>query len=60
MDKYLSFYFGEDSGISVKDSDAYLLYVTNGNILSYSGDEESGKLYNASNKELTQKYLQNR
>lgn len=58
MDKYLSFYFGEDSGISVKDSDAYLLYVTNGNILSYSGDEESGKLYNASNKELTQKYLQ--
>ena len=60
MDKYFSFYFnGEDSGIYVKDNDAYLLYVTNGNILSYSGgDEGNGKLYNASNEELTQKYVQ--
>ena len=59
MDKYFSFYFGgEKSGIYVKDSDAYLLYVTNGNILSYAGDEQKGKLYNASSEEMTQKYVQ--
>lgn len=60
MDDFFSLYYfkGEESGIYVKDSDAYLLYVTNGNILSYSGNDKNGKLYNASNEQLTQKYVQ--
>ena len=36
MDQYLSFYFGSDgSGINIMDPQAYLRYVTNGNVLSY-------------------------
>ena len=59
MDKYLSFYFnGEDSGIYVKDSETYLLYVTNGNILSYSGKDKEGKLYSATHPKLTNKLIQ--
>lgn len=34
---YLSFYFGDQAGVTVKDSQTYLRYITNGNILSYSG-----------------------
>ena len=35
MDRYLSFYFGgENSGINIKDGQAYLRYITNGNALS--------------------------
>ena len=60
MDKYLSFYFnGENSGIYVKDRETYLLYVTNGNILSYSGEDEEGKLYSATHPKLTNKLIQN-
>lgn len=35
MDKYLSFYFGGESGVRVNDSQTYLRYVTNGNVLAY-------------------------
>ena len=59
MDKYLAFYFnGENSGIYVKDSETYLLYVTNGNILSYSGEDEEGKMYSATHPKLTNKLIQ--
>ena len=63
MDKYLSFYFqknpeGEDTGVYVKDSESYLLYVTNGNILSYDGGEENGKIYNATHPKLTKRLIQ--
>lgn len=59
MDGYLSFYFkGQDSftqntsGIYVKDPSAYLRYIVGGNVLSYDGDKQSGKL-NASTTEET-------
>ena len=63
MDKYLSFYFqknekGEDTGVYVKDSESYLLYVTNGNILSYDGEKEEGKIYNATHPKLTKRLIQ--
>ena len=45
MDKYLSFYFsGEESGISVKDADSYLRYVTGGNVLTYDGSTDTSSL----------------
>ena len=45
MDKYLSFYFsGENSGITVKDVDSYLRYVTGGNVLSYDGKTDTSSL----------------
>lgn len=45
MDRYLSFYFGgENSGISLKDGQAYLRYITNGNALSYDGSTKEGNL----------------
>lgn len=45
MDQYLSFYFGSDgSGINIMDPQAYLRYVTNGNVLSYDSSKESGKM----------------
>lgn len=47
MDKYLSFYFGNDAGIKVNDPQAYLRYVTNGNVLSFDGSSKSGKLNSA-------------
>lgn len=63
MDQYLSFYFQknanqENTGIYVKDSESYLLYVTNGNILSYDGSEEEGKLYNATYPEFSKRLIQ--
>lgn len=59
MDQYLSFYFqGEDSGIYVKDSQAYLMYVTNGNILSYEGGEKAeGNLHEATYSQMSAKLL---
>lgn len=48
MDKYLSFYFGgTNSGIDIKDSDAYLRYITNGNALTFDGDTKQGNLQQA-------------
>lgn len=59
MDQYLSFYFqGENSGIYVKDSQAYLMYVTNGNILSYEGGEKAeGNLHEATHSQMSAKLL---
>lgn len=48
MDKYLSFYFGENAGIRMKDSQAYLRYITNGNVLTYDGEKKEGSMYGAS------------
>lgn len=59
MDKYLSFYFGgEDSGITVKDADSYLRYVTNGNALSYSGADAQGNMQQATSVNPGEKILQ--
>lgn len=59
MDKYLSFYFGgEDSGITVKDADSYLRYITNGNVLSYSGADAQGSLEEATGVNPGEKILQ--
>lgn len=45
MDKYLSFYFsGDENGISVKDADSYLRYVTGGNVLTYDGSTDTSSL----------------
>ena len=45
MDQYLSFYFGSDgSGINIMNPQAYLRYVTNGNVLSYDSSKETGKM----------------
>ena len=59
MDQYLSFYFqGENSGIYVKDSQSYLMYVTNGNILSYEGGEKAeGNLHEATHSQMSAKLL---
>ena len=53
MNKYLSFYFGKDTGVTVKDSQSYLRYVTDGNILTFDGNTVSGNLNAAS--EVTDK-----
>ena len=59
MDKYLSFYFGgEDSGITVKDADSYLRYITNGNALSYSGADAQGNMRQATSVNPGEKILQ--
>ena len=59
MDKYLSFYFGgEDSGITIKDLDSYLRYITNGNVLSYSGADAQGSLTQATAVNPSEKILQ--
>lgn len=47
MNEYLSFYFGNETGVKVNDPQAYLRYVTNGNVLSFDGNSESGKLNSA-------------
>lgn len=51
MDQYLSFYFGKvngkDTGIKAKDTDTYLRYVVNGNVLVYDSKNKSGKIYKA-------------
>lgn len=58
MNKYLSFYFGPEAGITVNDSQNYLRCVTGGNVLSYDGDSASGSLENATDSEADQKLLQ--
>lgn len=47
MNEYLSFYFGSDTGIKVNDPQAYLRYVTNGNVLGFDGSSKNGKMYSA-------------
>ena len=47
IDQYLSFYFGADAGVKVNDPQAYLRYITNGNVLSFDGEKQNGHLYNA-------------
>ena len=45
MDEYLSFYFGSNgSGINLMDPQAYLRYVTNGNVLSYDSSKQTGNM----------------
>ena len=58
MNKYLSFYFGPEAGITVNDSQNYLRCVTGGNVLSYDGDNASGSLENATDPDADQKLLQ--
>lgn len=60
MNGYLSFYFkGQDSfekntsGIYVKDPSAYLRYIVGGNVLSYDGSTQSGKLDGATTEETS-------
>lgn len=58
MDKYLSFYFGDTSGITVGDPAAYLRYVTNGNVLTYDGASDSGSLNAATDSSASEKLIQ--
>ena len=59
MDQYLSFYFaGENSGIRMGETDNYLRYVTNGNILTYDGETASGDLVDATDAEASRKLVQ--
>ncbi len=59
MDQYLSFYFGgEDSGINIMDPQAYLRYVTNGNIISYDSSTAKGKMESATNVQSDEKVRQ--
>ena len=59
MDRYLSFYFGSaDAGIDLKDSNAYLRYVTNGNALSYDGSSQEGNLQQATETSDDEKVFQ--
>lgn len=58
MDQYLSFYFGDTSGITVSDQDTYLRYVTNGNILTYDGSHSEGGLKDATDSSADEKLQQ--
>lgn len=48
MNEYLSFYFGDNTGIKINDPQAYLRYVMNGNVLSFDGEHKTGNLNSAS------------
>ena len=57
FDKYLSFYFnGKGSGIDLRDPDAYLRYITNGNVLTYAEGQET--LQGATSTEPSDKIIQ--
>ena len=59
MDKYLSFYFGgTNNGSDIKDPDAYLRYITNGNALTFDGDTQTGDLQQATSVTPSEKVLQ--
>lgn len=59
MDQYLSFYFGgENSGIRMGETDSYLRYVTNGNVLTYDGGTASGDLTGATDTQASKKLVQ--
>lgn len=47
VDEYLSFYFGNNAGVTVNDPQTYLRYITNGNVLTYSGETKTGKMNSA-------------
>lgn len=55
LNQDLSFYFGKNSGITVADRDSYVRYVTNGNILTYDGNDAEGSLEDATNARLQMK-----
>lgn len=55
LDSYLDFYLGEDNGIFMKDPSAFLRYITKGNVLTYTGGENSqGKVEQASGSVTTE------
>ena len=61
LDSYLSFYFGEDgSGVSIKDKQSFIRYVTNGNVLQYekNADTVQADIKNATNSNVSEKFLQ--
>lgn len=58
MDQYFSFYFGTGAGITVKDRNSYMRYVTNGNVLTYDGTGEAGSLKSATDTTLSEKLQQ--
>lgn len=59
MDQYLSFYFGgENTGIRMGETDDYLRYVTNGNVLTYDGETSSGDLTGATDTRASKKLVQ--
>ena len=47
IDKYFSFYFGPNAGVTVNDPKTYTRYITKGNVLSYNGGNQTGTLNNA-------------
>lgn len=51
MNEYLSFYFGDGTGIKVNDPQTYLRYITNGNVLSFDGSSQKGNLTSATDAE---------
>ena len=51
MNEYLSFYFGDGTGIKVNDPQTYLRYITNGNVLSFDGTGKKGNLTSATDAE---------
>lgn len=58
LNQDLSFYFGKNSGITVADRDSYVRYVTNGNILTYDGDQSENGVDDATNPESDEKLQQ--
>ena len=58
LNQDLSFYFGKNSGITVADRDSYVRYVTNGNILTYDGNDAEGSLEDATNAASDEKLQQ--
>ena len=58
LNQDLSFYFGKNSGITVADRDSYVRYVTNGNILTYDGDQLENGVDDATNPESDEKLQQ--
>lgn len=58
MNENLSFYFGKHSGVTVADQEAYVRYVTNGNVLTYDGNDTEGSLEDATNAASDEKLQQ--
>lgn len=58
MDKYLGFYFGEDSGIKVNSGQSFLRYITNGNVLAYDGSSQSRSLNSATDTQVGAQSIQ--
>ena len=58
LNQDLSFYFGKHSGVTVADQEAYVRYVTNGNVLTYDGNDAEGSLEDATNADSDEKLQQ--